>query len=235
MNTQAAPKRILGAMLMACLAIGGTANANDDSMTERLRACAGCHEQAQSVEPQALAGAANYAPSIKGKPVEYLYQQLLNYREGRRLNKVMNQMLANLSTDYLHEIASHYARQAVETQPLESSSQSAERAEYARQLVQQDNPEQPACAACHGADLRGNNTAIPSLRGLSAAYITAQLGAWQTDTRHARQPDCMRDVAKSLSGDDIDAVAHWIAAASDTQLPPGEPPDTLPLPCGAVQ
>lgn len=100
--------------------------------------------------------------------------------------------------------------------------------------MQESTAERPACVACHGADLRGDAFAIPGLRELSPAYISAQLGAWQSDTRHARQPDCMADVAKALSGADIDAVAHWIAHA--VSLPtPRVAIRKLPAPCGAVQ
>lgn len=232
MTTKHTLKILRNALLTVWLINANTANANTDEMAERLRACSGCHDPIDAV-----ASSQDYAPSITGKPVEYLYQQLLNYREGRRVNTVMNQMLAYLSREYLHEIATYYAQQEA-SRPVhehDSKRQSPERTERARVLVQLNDAEQPACIACHGGDLRGNGIAIPSLRELSATYITAQLSAWQADSRHARQPDCMRDVAKSLSGSDITAVAHWIEAASESMLAPTPPQDPLPVTCGAVQ
>lgn len=213
--------------------------ANSDSMEERLRACTACHQPAN-----ARAADQSYAPDINGKPAEYLYQQLLNYREGRRLNTIMGPMLAYLSPEYLREIAAYFSQQPIGhrsratagTAPMSGADQQI--ALRGQQLVQESTTERPACVACHGSDLRGDGVAIPGLRELSPAYISAQLGAWQSDTRHARQPDCMADVANALSGEDINAVAHWIANAAS--LPTravaqavaiGE----LPAPCGAVQ
>lgn len=210
--------------------------ANPDSMQERLRACAACHEQSElTLDEQ------SYAPDINGKPVEYLYQQLLNYREGRRLNTVMRPMLAYLSPEYLREIATFFSQQATRHRPRQALNTASElgpeqdQALRGQQLVRESTAERPACVACHGTDLRGDGVAIPGLRELSPAYISAQLGAWKSSTRHARQPDCMADVAKALSGTDIDAVAHWIANAP-AQLPtPSAAINELPAPCGAVQ
>lgn len=232
MTTKDTLRILRNALLTVWLINANTASANTDEMAERLRPCSGCHDPVD-----ALASGQDYAPSLTGKPVEYLYQQLLNYREGRRVNTVMNQMLAYLSREYLHEIATYYAQQEA-SRPVDehdSKSQSLERTERARLLVQRTDGEQPGCMACHGGDLRGNGIAIPSLRGLSAAYITAQLSAWQADSRHAREPDCMRDVAKSLNGSDITAVALWIEGVSESMLATTPPLDPLPVTCGAVQ
>ena len=43
----------------------------------------------------------------------------------------------------------------------------------------------PACAACHGKTLTGMQPAIPGLVGLHSDYISAQVGAWRSGTRHA--------------------------------------------------
>jgi len=223
-------KSLLKILLIIWLGYGSAATASDEHMNLRLRACAGCHEPSDAANFDK-----NYAPSISGKPVEYLYQQLLNFQEGRRLNTVMNQMLAYLSPGYLHEIASYYAQQDITTSEPEQKQLSIEQSARAQLIFQQGSAGKAACVACHGGDLRGNAITIPSLRGLSATYITAQLGAWQTNTRHARSPDCMADVAKSLSGADIDAVAHWIASVNEEMLEAKPPLEPLPVECGAVQ
>ena len=201
-------------------------------MAERLRPCASCHEQSDEAAAQE-----NYAPSIKGKPAEYLYQQLLHYREGRRVNKVMNHLLAYLSEEYLREIASYYSQfEAIQyVIPKKRLTQNPDLAEKAMRIVQENTSEHVACVACHGGDLRGDGIAIPSLRGLSATYISAQLSSWQNNARQARSPDCMAKVAKSLSSADIAAVADWIEVVNDSMLVPGPPLQPLPEPCGTVE
>ena len=206
-------------------------------MGDRLQACAACHGRAVESPQEEV-----YYPPISGKPVEYQYQQLLNFKEGRRVNPTMQQMLAYLSPEYLHEIAAWYAAQPSLSHgepPADTGvggKVDQERAARGRLLGQTGEGTQPACAACHGGDLAGDGIAIPGLRGLSAHYLTAQLGAWQAGTRHAREPDCMAEVARSLSGQDIDIVARWIAAAKDSDMTAVQVDRTkLPRDCGAVQ
>ncbi|ASJ70889.1 c-type cytochrome [Granulosicoccus antarcticus] len=209
-----------------------------DGMRDRLQACAGCHAQTEQTATQAESRAQIYYPPIDGKPVEYLYQQLLNFRDGRRDNPLMQQMLAYLSPEYLHEMAAYYAQRPSTHVPV-SAADSVELttgSERARRLVESSDGDRPACTACHGDDLNGDGVAIPGLRGLGAVYITAQLGAWQAGTRSAREPDCMADVAKALDGADIAAIAQWIAnAPPGPDLAGSTAPQELPVPCGAVQ
>ncbi len=70
----------------------------------------------------------------------------------------------------------------------------------------------PACARCHGETLTGTLPAVPGLLGLPRDYIAAQIGGWRTGLRHAREPDCMAQIATRLSLDDVAAVAAWLAA-----------------------
>ncbi|MET0333547.1 MAG: cytochrome C, partial [Rhizobacter sp.] len=70
---------------------------------------------------------------------------------------------------------------------------------------------------------------------LPADYLIAQLGAWRTGQRQANAPDCMADIAKRLSPDEIGAVARWLSAQT---LPSGTKPapagkQPLPVRCGS--
>ncbi len=219
-------------LLLLIMAAAATAEAVD--MEARLQACASCHDNSNS-DPQG-----QYAPSIAGKPREYLYQQLLNFQEGRRLNKSMNTMLAYLSEGYLREIAGYFSEMPKISTPARKQRTTLTDDELAegRRLSHQGRDDIPACAACHGGDLRGDGTAIPSLEGLGADYISAQLGAWKAGTRRAQEPDCMAEIAQQLTGAEINRVVHWIAAERDwpASIKSAEAPAVdYPLPCGAVQ
>ena len=50
-----------------------------------------------------------YYPRIAGKPDGYLFNQLLNFRDGRRHYALMSNLLAPLGDAYLREIADHFA------------------------------------------------------------------------------------------------------------------------------
>ena len=47
-------------------------------MAERVRACTACHGK------EGRATSDGYYPRIAGKPAGYLYNQLVNFRDGRR-------------------------------------------------------------------------------------------------------------------------------------------------------
>ena len=71
----------------SCLSHAGP-KAFEDTMAQRTQACTACHGE------QGRAGPDGYDPRLAGKPAGYLYQQLLNFREGRRHYAPMNALLA---------------------------------------------------------------------------------------------------------------------------------------------
>jgi cytochrome c553 len=77
---------------------------------------------------------------------------------------------------------------------------------------------------------------VPGLLGLPRDYLNAQLGAWRTGERRAQAPDCMADVAKLLTPEDLSAVVAWLASRP---VPiPAKPatslPKPMPLKCGST-
>ena len=196
-----------------------------------VRACGACHgEHGRSAEEA-------YAPSIAGKPAGYLFEQLRNFRDGRRQNVVMQPMLAFLTDDYLREIAEHYASEEGAVRIAQRGA-SDDELDAGRTLVEQgdDARKLPACPACHGDELLGHEPAIPGLLALSPDYLAAQLGAWRNGVRNAKKPDCMAQVASLLTPPEIAAVTAWISSrpVPAEHRPSADTPAKLPLACGAA-
>lgn len=160
------------------------------------------------------AGPDGYYPRIAGKPAGYLYNQLLNFREGRRHYGLMAGLLDTLSDDYLYEIAQHFAAIDAPYLPPQPPAAPPEVLQHGREITQQGDPERrvPACASCHGQALTGVLPNVPGLLGLPRDYLVAQLGAWRTGQRRALAPDCMAEVARRLSPEDLFAVTSWLAS-----------------------
>ncbi|BBB67453.1 hypothetical protein UNDYM_3200 [Undibacterium sp. YM2] len=76
-----------------------------DTLEQRLKACTACHGA------EGRAGTDGFYPRIAGKPAGYLYNQLLNFREGKRAYPAMRYMVAHMSDAYLKEIAEYFASQ----------------------------------------------------------------------------------------------------------------------------
>lgn len=249
--------RFLLPLLFACCAVLPAAAANprfEDSMAQRTLACTSCHGR------EGRAGPDGYYPRIAGKPERYLYNQLLNFREGRRHYGLMAGLLDPLSDDYLLEIARHFAKLDVPYPRPQPSSAPPEVLQRGRELALKGDPDRrvPACASCHGKALTGVLPNVPGLLGLPRDYLNAQLGAWRTGQRRAHAPDCMAEIARGLASDDLSALTAWLAAepvpanakavaaavpppprknARKATPPPAEPPaircGTAPLPAGA--
>jgi cytochrome c553 len=65
------------------------------------------------------------------------------------------------------------------------------------------------CVACHGADGIGKAAQYPDLRGQKAAYMEKQLRAYRSGER---TDPWMSAMARSLTDEEIAAVAAWFAA-----------------------
>lgn len=202
-----------------------------DTLAQRLVACTHCH----GVDGRA--GPDGYYPRLAGKPEAYLYNQLLNFRDGRRHYGAMVSLVDHLSDDYLREMARYFAQQNVPYPAPQRSPQSAATLARGQQLVTLGDPARkiPACTQCHGSTLTGVLPAIPGLLGLPRDYLASQLGAWISGQRKAQSPDCMADIARRLTPDDVSAITAWV---SSQPWPAGGKPaatlgHALSQPCGS--
>ena len=201
----------------------------EDSIAQRTMACTACHG------PQGRAAPDGYYPRLAGKPAGYLYNQLLNFRDGRRHYALMTQLLDPLTDAYLMEIAQYFSQLDVPYPPPLPTMASAALLARGQRLVLQGEPTRqvPACVQCHGQAMTGVTPNIPGLLGLPRDYLNAQLGAWKSSQRGAHAPDCMQAVVARLSLEDINAVGSWLAAQP---LPSSTKPAAAmpPLADGAV-
>jgi cytochrome c553 len=203
-----------------------------DTMAQRMQPCTACHGKEGRPTQQ------GFFPRIAGKPAGYLYNQLDNFRAGRRAYPTMTYFVEQMSDDYLHEIADYFASLDLPYAPPQTVGAPADEIAHGEKLVRQGDPARgvPACVQCHGTAMTGVLPAIPGLLGLPRGYLVEQFGAWRTGQRKALAPDCMAQVATLLSPADISAVATWLSAQA-VSLPPAAAQTLarpLPLACGSV-
>jgi cytochrome c553 len=233
--------KYLGGMWMAAAIFSAHAAVPfRDDMAQRTLACTICHGK------EGRAGPDGYYPRIAGKPAGYLYNQLLNFRDGRRHYGLMARLLDTLSDAYLLEIAQHFA--SLDLPYAAPPSPQVPNAVLQRgQVLARDGDAAakiPACVRCHGPALTGVIPATPGLLGLSRDYLNSQLGAWRTGQRKAHAPDCMAQIARQLTPQDLTAVAAWLAAqplpmdahpAQSSPKPPGISCGSAMLPAQPTQ
>jgi cytochrome c553 len=201
-----------------------------DTIGQRALACAACHGK------EGRSTSAGFFPRIAGKPAGYLYNQLVNFREGRRQYPLMTYMVAHMSDDYLKEISQYFSDLHPPYAAAQNVNAPAAVLERGRMLVMSGDQAKkiPACIACHGEKLTGALPAIPSLVGLPRDYLNAQFGAWKNGARKAHAPDCMAQISNQLDPEDIGAVSAWLASqpvpADMSPIPAAVV--KLPIPCG---
>lgn len=209
------------------------ATAPDSNLAERTRACTACHGELGRAGPD------GYYPRLAGKPAGYLHNQLRHFAQGQRQYGLMARLVAPLTDEYLGEIARHFASLELPyPRPVPSGLDEAT-LQRGRALVQSGDASRqvPACQSCHGQRLTGVQPHVPGLLGLPRDYLNAQLGAWQTGQRRAREPDCMAQVVKRLAPGDIAAVAGWLssqAVPADPHPAPRPERAAAPLRCGSA-
>ncbi|QOQ77232.1 c-type cytochrome [Pseudomonas poae] len=168
--------------------------------------CVACHGA------DGLGLAAAGFPRLAGLPAAYVRKQLTDFSSGARSNPVM-QPLAKALTEA--EIAA--VSQAVAAMPFPAPA-TVPRSEMpgnaAQKLALQGAWERqiPACVSCHGPAGVGVGDAFPALASQPAAYLAAQLTAWQNGTRRNDPNDLMGHIAKSLTPEEVQGVAHYFAS-----------------------
>ena len=184
------------------------APAFEDTMAQRTLACTACHGA------QGRAGPEGYYPRLAGKPAGYLYNQLLNFREGRRHYGLMAGLVEPLTDGYMWEMAQYFSQLDLPYPPPQTATLPAPVLARGKTLALTGDAQLkiPACTQCHGSALTGAAPNVPGLLGLPRDYLSAQLGGWQTRQRRAHAPDCKAHIAKQLNAADVAAVTSWLAA-----------------------
>ena len=159
-------RRSFSRLLMAlagtagCMAQAATV---PDTLAQRIKACTACHAQEERHDA--------FFPRIAGKPAGYLYNQLVNFRDGRRRYPMMTYMVEHLPDAYLKEIADYFSQQHPTPPPAQASTAGSGALARGKQLVLAGDSVKkiPACISCHGQQLAGVAPAIPGLLGLPRA------------------------------------------------------------------
>jgi cytochrome c553 len=226
---------LLSPILIACVVAraADVAPTQLDTIAQRAQACIPCHGK------EGRAAVDGYYPRIAGKPAEYLFNQLLNFRDGRRFFPMMNYLADRQREDYLRDLAQYFASQQLPYAAPMPAKVDGAALNRGRQLATDGDRslDLPACSACHGTNLLGVMPAVPGLLGVSQYYLDAQIAAWKSGTRRAKPPDCMAQIAQRLSPTDLGALTAWLASqvVPDDARPEQQLTRSPPIECGSMQ
>jgi cytochrome c553 len=160
----------------------------------KVEVCASCHGTDGNSTNSAI-------PSLAGQPPLYTYYQLLQFREGQRVDPQMSPFAMGLSDADMQDIAAYFAGQTPTAPPNTGDPATLE---AGRTRVQAQH-----CDSCHMPGLIGQQH-IPRLAGQSYEYLLKQLRAYKAQTR-TDLDGSMTMAAQPLSAADIESLAYYIA------------------------
>jgi len=146
------------------------------------------------------------SPNLAGQYPAAIYKQLKDFKSGARTNAVMSPFAIPLGEQDMVDLAAYYrylprlpAYHPVENLP-------------APRIVINGAPLRgiAPCGSCHGS--LDNKAGSPWLEGQSAAYIKAQLQAFANDVRRNDISQQMRNVARAMTREEVEAAANYYAA-----------------------
>lgn len=175
--------------------------------------CVACH----GADGMGMAAAG--FPRLAGLPATYLRKQLEDFKRASRSHPVMEPVAKALTDAEIDAVSQALAAMPAPAPTLAQRSEMPSNS--AQKLALQGAWERqiPACVSCHGPAGSGVGDAFPPLAGQPAAYLKAQLLAWQGGTRHNDPNDLMGHIAKSLTADEVQSVAEYFAALSPEVKP----------------
>ena len=181
------------AALAACTSGAAIAQGNA-AVSAKAAACAACH---------GIAGKAPLLPVypvLAGQTARYMYLQLRDFQEGRRVNELMTPLVAGMTRDEMRELSDYFAAQKPLPQGFAPDPQKAVRGKA--------KADETLCTMCHLGGFAGQNE-VPRVAGQNYPYILKQLADFKT-RRRTNDAGTMTSVANTLSDQDIENLAHYL-------------------------
>lgn len=143
-------------------------------------------------------------PNLAGQSPIAIYKQLRDFQTGARSSAVMAPLAAGLSDTDLRDLAAYYAY-------LPRISDRTAAGVERPQIVASGAPMRgiAPCGACHGT--LGSKAGAGWLGGQPAVYLHAQLTAFAAGTRRNDIGEQMRNIARGLTPEEIDAASRYYA------------------------
>jgi cytochrome c553 len=187
---------LVGALSIAMIC-GSIAHAADIAAgKEKAELCVGCHGEGGISQTENI-------PSLAGQPDQFIQWQLVFFRAGTRKNEQMQPIVEQISNDDIRNLGAYFASLTPPKSPKPDDnpdlSQKGAQAAAGRR-----------CASCHTDSFAGTK-AVARLSGQREDYLLNALHDYKSGARSGGGMAAMAEVAYPLSGEEITALAHYLA------------------------
>lgn len=193
------------AIIFCSIALNALAKApTPDAGRNKSSTCQQCHGKDGNSNNQLW-------PKIAGQNYKYLLQQLKAIQQGEKGPRYEPSMLfsvIDLSDADLEDLASYFASQKPKLGKASSKNLALGKSIYHGGI---SNKKIAACSSCHGPKGEGNKLAgFPRLAGQHQQYTKLQLTKYKKLKRTTDLNAIMRDIAKKLSPEEVEAVSNYV-------------------------
>jgi cytochrome c553 len=164
---------------------------------DRTVLCRYCHgENGIAIQREGLK---RIVPNLAGQNPVYIIDQFQRFGDGRRKDFMMGGLANNFTEEDMIKIAIFFSQ----LKPVTAGGGKPELRAKGKDIFK------AVCHKCHGEDGRGKE-GYAMIAGQRADYVDQMLHTFR-DNRERRVNPWMTDVAVSMSDEDIDAVASYVA------------------------
>jgi cytochrome c553 len=174
----------------------GPAGAADESVKEKAAQCTPCHGETGISQTE-------NTPSLAAQPDLFLQWQLVFFRSGSRKNEVMQPMAEQLSNEDVRNLGAYFA-----SLPPPKASAPDDDPDLSKKGAQAAAGRH--CASCH-TDTFAGTKAVARVAGQREDYLIKALHDYKSNVRVGGGVAAMAEVAYSLSDEEIEALAHYLA------------------------
>lgn len=141
-------------------------------------------------------------PNLAGQTREYVFRQIMAFKEGKRKNAMMSPSVGILSEQDAQDLAEYFSSQTMLRGSFKPDPA----------LVAQGKKvaEEAQCAACHQVGFKGLNE-IPRISRQKHTYVIKQLKDYRDGVR-VNDEGIMAATVKNLTDEQIEALGHYLSS-----------------------
>jgi cytochrome c553 len=196
---QIRPHQLIRQIIFLAVLAGSIAPVNAQSISAGERKhgfCVACH----GINGRSFK--VNY-PILAGQTAPYILRQLMDFKEGRRSDPAMDEIVPQLNDADMRDLAAFFAALEPYSSPSESDPIKAIRGKKMAESVQ--------CTSCHLGGFDSGGSAFPRIQGQHRDYMVKQLKDFRAGKR-ANDNGLMHGVAQFMTDSEIEDLGNYFAS-----------------------
>ncbi|NOJ39438.1 c-type cytochrome [Bradyrhizobium australiense] len=187
---------LMGSLLALMICVPFARAADIAAGKAKAELCVGCHGEGGISQIENI-------PSLAAQPDQFIQWQLVFFRAGTRKNEQMQPIVEQLNNEDIRNLGAYFAslepRKASKPDDNPDLSRKGAQAAAGRR-----------CASCH-TDSYAGIKGVARIAGQREEYLVKALREYKSGVRSGGAMAAMADVAYSLSEEEIEALAHYLA------------------------